>query len=173
MEPVLEGLLPLEDGKTVADMIFELANWHALAKLRVHHDVTLENLQHATHHLYSTIQRFAETTAKQAVPELPSETNARVRRAQSKPGGAKPGAGTRRLVSFNVMNTVKYHSLGDYVDYIKRSGPTDNFTAEVVRMRCSLHLELYVLTHLSRASLNISTPRRYTRLPTKSTTSVK
>ena len=39
--PVFEGLLPLEDDTTIADMLFELSNWHALAKLRMQHDDTL------------------------------------------------------------------------------------------------------------------------------------
>ncbi|KAI0757776.1 hypothetical protein C8Q80DRAFT_1216250 [Daedaleopsis nitida] len=114
MMPVIEGLLPLEDDKTVSDLVFELANWHALAKLRMHQSATLLNLQRATEHMYAAMRNFAEKSCKHPTEELPSETAARVRRAQAKPGGAPPGVGTKRLVNFNVMNTYKYHSLGDY-----------------------------------------------------------
>ncbi len=37
--PVFEGLLLLKNKQTVADMLFELANWHALAILQMHHDI--------------------------------------------------------------------------------------------------------------------------------------
>lgn len=134
--PVIEGLLPVEDDRTVADMLFELANWHALAKLRMQHDVTLANLEHATTHMYAAIRRFAETTcAAHTAYELPSDTDARTRRARTKPGGVKPGEGARRVVKFNVMNTFKYYNLGNYVDYIRRSGPTDNYSTQIVRNR--------------------------------------
>ncbi|KAI0730517.1 hypothetical protein C8Q76DRAFT_613877 [Earliella scabrosa] len=131
MMPVIEGLLPLEDDHTVADLLFELSNWHALAKLRMHHTVTLENLAHATRHMYAAIALFSDTTARDPIPELPAETDKRLRAAQAKAGGAQPGDGARRDVKFNVKDTYKFHSLGDYVEYIKRSGPSDNFTSEV------------------------------------------
>ncbi|KAI0735278.1 hypothetical protein C8Q76DRAFT_791844 [Earliella scabrosa] len=131
MMPVIEGLLPLEDDHTVADLLFELSNWHALAKLRMHHTVTLENLAHTTRHMYAAIALFSDTTARDPIPELPAETDKRLRAAQAKAGGAQPGDGARRDVKFNVKDTYKFHSLGDYVEYIKRSGPSDNFTSEV------------------------------------------
>ncbi|KAI0739141.1 hypothetical protein C8Q80DRAFT_232993 [Daedaleopsis nitida] len=130
--PVIEGLLPLEDDKTVSDLVFELANWHALAKLRMHHDMTLGNLEHATQHMFTAMRKFADTTcARHNAEELPSETAARVRRAQAQPGRAPPGVGAKWLVTFNVLNTYKYHSLGDYLKYIRRYGPSDNYTTQI------------------------------------------
>ncbi|KAI0741837.1 hypothetical protein C8Q80DRAFT_1110314 [Daedaleopsis nitida] len=130
--PVIEGLLPPDDNKTVADMLFELANWHALAKLRMHHDVTLINLERATTHMYAAIRCFADTTcADHTAYELPSETEARTRRARTKTSGINAGEGARRVVNFNVINTFKYYNLGNYVDYIRRSGPTDNYTTQI------------------------------------------
>ncbi|RPD52312.1 hypothetical protein L227DRAFT_589710 [Lentinus tigrinus ALCF2SS1-6] len=41
--PVFEGLLPLRDDQIIADLLFECANWHALAKLRLHTDGELEH----------------------------------------------------------------------------------------------------------------------------------
>ncbi|KAI0704524.1 hypothetical protein C8T65DRAFT_578127 [Cerioporus squamosus] len=131
MLPAIDGLLPLQDGETVADMLFELANWHALAKLRMHHDVTLENMKHATKHMYDAVKTFAATTCQRHnVVELPSESEARVRRQKKKNPDASSDAG-RRTVQFNVINTVKFHSLGDHTEYIQRSGPTDNSTTEI------------------------------------------
>ncbi|KAI0749293.1 hypothetical protein C8Q80DRAFT_1100762 [Daedaleopsis nitida] len=130
--PVIEGLLPLEDDSIVANMLFELSNWHALAKLCMHHEVTLRNMELATSHMYEAIRKFASTTcARHETFELPSETEARARRARTRPTGAKPGDSARRSVTFNVINTFKYYSLGDYTSYIRRSGTTDNFTTQV------------------------------------------
>ncbi len=60
--PAIDGLLPPRDNKIVIDMLFELANWYLLAKLRMHHDVTLENMEHATKHMYEAVKTFAATT---------------------------------------------------------------------------------------------------------------
>ena len=57
--PAFEGLLPLPDNRTCANMLFELANWHALAKLRLHTEVTLEILRECTTHMYEGIRKFA------------------------------------------------------------------------------------------------------------------
>ena len=188
MMPVFEGLLPFEDDQTVADMLFELSNWHALANLRMHHDVTLDNLEKATQHMYEGIRIFTNTTCERLqAPELPSEADTRHRRTQAQksktkinrktqpraasgttrsaqdPGPAEPSTGqnsqrgdpdvnaggsqaaraspdeppapapkTKRTVKFTVMNTPKFHFLGDYVEYIRRSGPTDNYSTQVV-----------------------------------------
>ncbi|RPD71381.1 hypothetical protein L226DRAFT_468941, partial [Lentinus tigrinus ALCF2SS1-7] len=38
----------------------------------------------------------------------------------------------RHMVEYNVINTFKFHSLGDHTEYIRRSGPTDNTTTQIV-----------------------------------------
>ncbi|KAI1786453.1 hypothetical protein LXA43DRAFT_897977 [Ganoderma leucocontextum] len=133
--PAFEGLLDLPDDKTVADLLFELANWHALAKLRLHTDVTLDIFRAATQHMYDAIRRFAKKTCpKYNTQELASEAVARVRRAKATNMNAQPSSG-RKPVAFSVHRTYKFHSLGDYADYIERSGPTDNFNTQVVCSR--------------------------------------
>ncbi|KAI0740298.1 hypothetical protein C8Q76DRAFT_765256 [Earliella scabrosa] len=110
-----EGLLPLRNDDTVADLLFELANWHALARLRVHTDI-LDNLGTATKHLYAAMNKFDETCREH------QEAEARVRRAQAKNPHAEISTEPR-----------PYHCLGDYVEYIRQSGPTENFNSQVVR----------------------------------------
>ncbi|GBE77722.1 hypothetical protein SCP_0106040 [Sparassis crispa] len=46
--PVMEGLLPKRHDKIIADLLFELANWHAHAKLRIHTDSTLKSFEKVT-----------------------------------------------------------------------------------------------------------------------------
>lgn len=130
--PAFEGLLPLADDQTVADLLFELANWHALAKLRLHTSVTVDILRAATEDMCRVMRHFARTTCKNHnTHELPKETEARVRRE-----GKRPGEPSRapKIVRFNVLNTYKYHSLPDYPDYIQDGGTTDNGNTQVVRM---------------------------------------
>lgn len=130
--PAFEGLLPLRDDQTVADLLFELANWHALAKLRLHTDVTLNIFRAATNMMYEAMRIFEATTcANYTTHELPNEAQARARR-DTKSASRAPASSAPRAVHFNVMNTFKYHSLGDYPDWIVRSGTTDNYTTQVV-----------------------------------------
>ncbi len=130
--PAIDGLLPPRDNEIIINMLFELANWYSLAKLRMHHDVTLENMEYATKHMYEAVKTFAATTCQQhTAVELPSEREARSRRDKKKnPDG--PSDSGRRVVTFNVVNTVKFHCLGDHTEYIRRCGPTDNTTTETV-----------------------------------------
>ncbi|KAI0739819.1 hypothetical protein C8Q80DRAFT_1274845 [Daedaleopsis nitida] len=64
MLPVIEGLLPLEDDRIIMDMLFELANWHALAELRIHHDITLASLERATAHMRNSTYSEGEEFTK-------------------------------------------------------------------------------------------------------------
>ncbi|KAH6912487.1 hypothetical protein BKA70DRAFT_1097936, partial [Coprinopsis sp. MPI-PUGE-AT-0042] len=148
--PVFEGLLPSPHNEIVGDLLHVLCEWHALAKLRMHHDLTLECLENATVELGSQFRRFqVETCAKVKTLELPSEAEARTRReiskcAQEEGSGnlqRNSGANTstsRREKSFS-LSTPKYHALGHYADQIRRFGTVDSFTSEIVRHPlCSL-----------------------------------
>lgn len=137
-----EGLLPLHHNQTVADLLFELANWHALAKLHLHTDITLDIFRAATETMYAAMRNFEATTcAHYTTHELPSEAQARARR-DAKSGSRAPASSSPKRVRFNVMNTFKYHSLGDYLDWIARSGPTDNYTTQVVSTPLPMHITL-------------------------------
>jgi len=46
--PVFEGLLPGRHNEIILDLLFELAVWHAFAKLRIHTDETLDLFQAST-----------------------------------------------------------------------------------------------------------------------------
>lgn len=145
--PAYEGLLPVEDDDNVADLLFELANFHALAKLRLQTTLTLDTLKSATKHLYDVMRKFdRETCAQYNTHETPNEAETRTRRDRKKaqareaqPGDEERPAATTmpRDVSFSVTSTYKYHCLGDYAEYIERSGPTDNYTTQVVRITFS------------------------------------
>ncbi|OSC99224.1 hypothetical protein PYCCODRAFT_1416437 [Trametes coccinea BRFM310] len=160
MMPVFEGLLPLEDDQTIADLLFELANWHALAKLRLHTSITLDIFRAATQHMCEAMRRFAHTTCQQhETRELPKETEARVRREEKKGTSATVNR-TPKVVRFNVLNTFKYHSLPDYPDYIEESGTTDNGNTQVCELEHRHVKRFYVRTNKIRHALQIAKHQR-------------
>lgn len=132
MIPVFEGLLPLGDNETVLDLLFELANWHALAKLRLHTQVTIDIFRASTLHMTEAMRYFADTTCERyETRELAKETDARVRREEKNQNGPPPNR-ERKVVHFNTLNTPKYHFLPDYPDAIMETGTTDNNSTQVV-----------------------------------------
>ncbi|KAG2738113.1 hypothetical protein P692DRAFT_201661679, partial [Suillus brevipes Sb2] len=79
--PVFEGLLPGRHNKIVLDLLFDLATWHAYAKLHLHTDDTLTFFDSATIVLARSVRKFTRTTCKGYVTtELPQEHAARSRR---------------------------------------------------------------------------------------------
>ncbi|PIL34014.1 hypothetical protein GSI_03722 [Ganoderma sinense ZZ0214-1] len=157
--PAFEGLLPLCDNQMVGDLLFELANWHALAKLRLHTDVTLDIFRAATKTMYDAVRNFSSTTcARYATYELPKEAQARARRA-SKLSTMSSSTGPKR-VRFNVPNTFKYHSLGDYPDWIERLGPTDNYTTQVGELEHRHIKQFYARTNKVGYAMQIARKQR-------------
>jgi hypothetical protein len=156
------------------DLLFTLAHWHALAKLRQHTDLSLDILDSITIQLGKLLRKFKEKTCSAFdTQELKREAAARERRTAktniniiNKPtsgsvnvtvgpnvlAGSAPSSSVvgdapapppvplinknasqppavkvvgRRHKALN-LNTYKDHSLGDYVETIRRSGTTDS-----------------------------------------------
>jgi hypothetical protein len=150
--PVFDGLLPEPHNNAVLDLLFVMAHWHGLAKLRMHHDLTLDIMESVTVNLGKLLRSFSDITCSAfATKELRREADARARREARKgvalasnsqadvaieqhnysrrrgPGGAVG----RRLKTFN-LNTYKSHSYGDYVKAIREYGTTDSYSSEPV-----------------------------------------
>lgn len=154
------------------DLLFALAHWHALGKLRQHTDLSLVLLESATIQLGKLLRDFQATTcAAYDTRELKREMAARMRQAANKstsnkpeesdnvastsgitaetlPAGEtllppsslqdleaevselqKPAGRQRKMLN---LNTYKDHSLGDYVDSIRRNGTVDSYSTESV-----------------------------------------
>jgi len=80
--PVFEDLLPRQHGSIIRKLLFELATWHALAKLRLHTESTLYDLENSTTRLGQILRKFNSVVcANYETKELPSEIAARGRRA--------------------------------------------------------------------------------------------
>jgi hypothetical protein len=155
MIPAVEGLLPEPHNGKLMVLLFRLAEWHALAKLRMHTEYTLGVLTQSTATIGKELRSFEHWTWVFDTVELPGETHARDRRRkrrekplttaisdaantfltpesgpqviQTKPSAAKP-----KKKNFNLF-TYKLHALGDYVQTIRSCGSTDSYSTQIVR----------------------------------------
>lgn len=154
------------------DLLFELATWHGLAKLRLHTTRTLNDLEGSTIRLGAALRKFQSVTCENYITtDLPSEVASRGRRkaaeatkkgtketskrkAQGKrKGKEKEGATAAKPRKFN-LSTYKTHALGDYVDYIRRFGTTDNFSTSVVRSFHFYEEKPQMLMYCTRGNLS-------------------
>jgi hypothetical protein len=81
--PTFKGLLPTQHDKIVMTLLYQLAEWHALAKLRMHTDITLDLLDSITTILGQEFRQFRRTVCSAyATKDLPKEHAARQRKKQ-------------------------------------------------------------------------------------------
>ncbi|KAG1832562.1 hypothetical protein F4604DRAFT_1945993 [Suillus subluteus] len=89
--PVFEGLLPDAHNKILLDLLFVMAHWHGLAKLRMHSDLTLEILDQQTTDLGEHFRHFkAKVCNAYRTQELDREVELRSRR-QAKEAAKRAG----------------------------------------------------------------------------------
>lgn len=110
-------------------LLYICAQWHALAKLRLHNDFTLDLLEYTTIRLGAHMRTFdRDTCSAISTKELQKEAEARAR----KEGNGKPkGTTSRKPASLGVF-TIKFHFLGDYVSSIRKRGTCDSYSTEIV-----------------------------------------
>lgn len=103
MIPAVDGLLAEPHNSMILTLLYCLAEWHALAKLRMHTDCTLDFLEKSTTTIGRELRRFRDTSLSSfKCQELPVEIAARERRreraqakkAQSVKGAQAPGTST-------------------------------------------------------------------------------
>ncbi|KAH9925201.1 uncharacterized protein B0H18DRAFT_1171643 [Fomitopsis serialis] len=93
--PVFEGLLPPPHDELVQTLVFTIAYWHGLAKLRLHSEETVAIFHAATRDLGKIVRRFLRKTCEAYdTRELPREEAARGRRTAAMV--AKQGAKASR-----------------------------------------------------------------------------
>lgn len=98
--PAFEGLLPEPHNTRVLELLYTMVHWHGLAKLRMHHEQTLQIMDAVTVSVGEKLRRFTlDTCASFATKELPREYNSRLRRQAAKASSkrqVKTGAGINR-----------------------------------------------------------------------------
>ena len=116
-------------------MLFELAKFHAFAKLRLHTDDTLSAFEDAVASLGVAMRRFlAKVCPFFDTRELPKETDSRKRRKQASGHNATVNLSAKSKV-FN-LGTYKYHRLGDYPAAVREFGTLDSFSTVTVSHWC-------------------------------------
>ncbi|THG93081.1 hypothetical protein EW026_g8053 [Hermanssonia centrifuga] len=126
--PCIDGLLPEPLNKIVLDMLWDLAVWHALAKLRLHTETTLRIFEKATTNVGTTVRRFAFTCKDIDTRELPSKEVARGRHEAAQGKGRSAPGNKQQLLN---LSTFKWHDLGHYVAIIRQLGTTENYSTQV------------------------------------------
>jgi hypothetical protein len=128
----------------VQALLFRFAEWHALAKLRIHSESTVTILEDTFKKLSQMLRKFqGYTCAAFNAVELPKEKAARQRKAQSSDtSNASPDSSGARPKKFN-LGTYKFHAMGDYARTIRLFGTTDSFTTQIV---CGSHIYTMFLT---------------------------
>lgn len=142
--PVFDGLLPEPHNRAVLKLLFLTSHWHALAKLRMHIDLTLDIFDCVTSLVGAEFRHFSDKTCSQfATRELPREKDARKRRLAKK-AQRSSHAGSNEAADFASsdadiplsktlnIDTYKHHSLGDYPRIIRLYGTTDSYSTEPV-----------------------------------------
>jgi hypothetical protein len=75
--PAFKGLFHEPHTSVIHQLLFTLASWHSLVKLRMHIDATSDHLEDLTAQLGKAIQQFSSVTCTAFVThELPHETAA-------------------------------------------------------------------------------------------------
>ncbi|KAG2037515.1 hypothetical protein BDR03DRAFT_933945 [Suillus americanus] len=142
--PNFQGLLPSKHNKIVLDLLFDLATWHAYAKLHLHTDGMLAFFDSTTIVLSRLVRKFMHTTCKDYVmTKLPQEHAARshhqaalaskqlVEAATGRSVKGKESVSNMKVKKLNLY-TYKYHALADYPNTIWRIGTTDSYSTQPV-----------------------------------------
>ena len=104
--PTFEDLLNGPHNKRLMKLLYRTAEWHMLAKLRMHTDSTLEHLEMLTKEFGFLMQQFRDLTClKFRTAELPCEV-ASQNRQQERPQTRVPSksASSTRTVTLNLFN---------------------------------------------------------------------
>ncbi|KAJ3494201.1 hypothetical protein NLJ89_g10856 [Agrocybe chaxingu] len=177
--PVFEGLLPLQQDRVVRKLLFELATWHGLAKLRLHTETTVRDLENSTTRLGDLLRLFQEEVCSQhKTYDLPTEEAARGRRktaaaAKKATTATRPAAGktaaqakpkTPRRERLFTLGTYKVHALGGYGKAIRLYGTTDNYTSQTGELEHRRGKRFYRRVHKGKHVLGIALQVRRERL---------
>lgn len=146
--PVFEGLFPTDHDMVVQSLLYQFAQWHALAKLRLHSESTVTFLEETFKKLSRKLRKFRSftCTAFNAL-ELPKEKAARQRKAtnSAEANNASPESSGPRIKTFN-LGTYKFHAMGDYAITIRLFGTTDSFTTQIGELAHRALKAFYPLT---------------------------
>ena len=121
---VFEGLLPEPFNGMLLRLLYKAAEWHVLAKLRLHTKSTLDLLEVVMKEFGHLMCQFRDkTSAKYDTVELLCGADARNARSHS--------SSKKEKKELN-LNTYKFHALADYVTAIRLFSTTDSYSTLIV-----------------------------------------
>ncbi|KAJ3717900.1 hypothetical protein C8R42DRAFT_586676 [Lentinula raphanica] len=126
-------------------LLYQMAEWHALAKLRMHSEDTLEYLETVTRQLGKLMRKFRDlSNTNFETYETEHEGDTQRRRQQQQATGTSKNRQTQGIYRklLNLL-TYKWHALPDYVPSICWFGPTDSTSTQVVRISVASSILLY------------------------------
>jgi len=158
--PAFEGLLDKRHDRRLITLLYRTAEWHGLAKIRIHTQSTLEHLESLTNEFGRLMRCFRDLTCSQFhTKELPCEAAAQWRaqrcaqarvsttesQSVSEPSRSSGLATSAQRTKTLNLFTPKFHALGDYVQTIRMFGTTDSFSTQLVKFMSSMYT-YYMLT---------------------------
>ncbi|TDL15717.1 hypothetical protein BD410DRAFT_732279, partial [Rickenella mellea] len=168
--PAVDGLLPDPHNGAVMKLLFTLAHWHGLAKLRMHTDSSLDLMDILTAEMSTSLQKFKQDTCQAFETfELPKEAEARARRTARKAATdvdtctkkrkASSPPSSRRKKVFS-MASVKPHFLGYYTRHIRLFGTTDSYNTQIGESEHRVVKRRYAKTNKVRPTSQIARHER-------------
>ncbi|KAF5393789.1 hypothetical protein D9757_000388 [Collybiopsis confluens] len=139
--PVFENLLPEPYNRRLMTLLYRTAEWHALAKLRIHTDVTLSYMERRTAEFGKLMRQFRDLSN---IAFDTYETLREVTARNQRQTASRTPASSRRQKKLN-LSTYKFHALGDYTKYIRLFGPTDVYSTQLGELAHRVVKKLYGL----------------------------
>ena len=128
-----EQLLENEYDSKIQDMLWELAQFEAMGRGRIHWTTSLLMFDNSVVTMGTAIRRFQTGVCPFIdTRELPRETDSRQRRKKASANDGQPVTITPKTRRLN-LNTYKYHRLGDYPQAVRDFGPLDVYSTQTVR----------------------------------------
>jgi hypothetical protein len=138
--PAFEGLFPGTHDKIIRKLLFELSTWHGLAKLRLHTETTVCDLENSTTRLGELLRIFqSDVCPAYQTFDLPSEEAARVRR--------KAAAAKKKGVTIDSKGKGKIQGQGHGNPGNSTSIPTKPMLSEDTRRRYGFMGQLTTIAH--------------------------
>jgi hypothetical protein len=149
--PAFEGLLKEPHNKHLIKLLYQTAEWHSFAKLRMHTQLTLDYLKLLTKEFGHLMWNFCDLTCSEfKTKELPHELEAKIciqSRVQAWVGPSKSSRVATSAQQSKMLNlfTLNFHALGDYVHTIQMFRTMDSFLTQLVWNSCRQYTWIYML----------------------------
>ncbi|KIM28587.1 hypothetical protein M408DRAFT_307928 [Serendipita vermifera MAFF 305830] len=158
--PAMEGLLPDSDNTIVIGLLYVLAVYLSLGKLRLHTDHTLAYWEVVIGLLGDVVRQFRDDVC----PKYPTKESAREAQARARRGAGSIGSAsdsTRRTKQFNIL-TYKFHAIGDGPSTVRLFGTTDSYSTWIGEL-----LHKRPKSHFGRTAKNYSSTRGVTLIDSR------